>query len=231
MEELERRGKNIRTVVREKHLPADPLLIPGKQRKAIIEWRDQVPAIGINSGRYDLNLIKEYFVELLAGTTNKVRVGKKENKTMFIKTNGFRFLDIINYFGPGTSYEKWVKAYGCSVQKSWLPYEWFDSPETLQYPVLPDYQEWYSRLKGGLVLTLEEYEECKKLFEEKGMKIFADWLWYHNDLDVARWLETLEKMRAFYTDKGIDILKDAVSLPGVSLHYLLRGTLERGEEL
>jgi len=48
---------------------------------------------------------------------------------------------------------------------------------------------------------------------------------------VAPDLEALEKMRAFYTEKGIDILKDAVSLPGVSLHYLLRGTIERGAEL
>ena len=38
-------------------------------------------------------------------------------------------------------------------------------------------------------------------------------------------------MRAFYTDKGIDILKDAVSIPGVSLHYLLRGCVERDAEL
>lgn len=28
-----------------------------------------------------------------------------------------------------------------------------------------------------------------------------------------------------------DILEDAVSLPGVSLHYLLRGTIERGTEI
>ena len=28
-------------------------------------------------------------------------------------TNGFIFLDIINYVGPGTSYDAWVKAYGC----------------------------------------------------------------------------------------------------------------------
>jgi len=38
-------------------------------------------------------------------------------------------------------------------------------------------------------------------------------------------------MRAFYTERGIDILKDAVSLPGVSMHYLLRGTVERGAEM
>ena len=48
---------------------------------------------------------------------------------------------------------------------------------------------------------------------------------------MAPGLEALEKMRAFYTDKGIDILKDAVSIPGVSLHYLLRGCVERGAEL
>jgi len=38
-------------------------------------------------------------------------------------------------------------------------------------------------------------------------------------------------MRRFYTEKGIDILKDTVSIPGVSLHYLLRGTVEQGAEL
>ena len=150
---------------------------------------------------------------------------------MFMKTDHFLFLDIINYLGPGTSYEAWVKAYGCSTQKSWLPYEWFDTPEKLNYPGLPDYPEWHSKLKGGSVLNLSEFEECKKIFKERGMKTFADWLRYYNNLDVAPGLEALEKMRAFYTGKGKDILKDAVSLPGVSLHYLLRGTIERGADL
>jgi len=52
------------------------------------------------------------------------------------------------------------------------------------------------------------------------MQTFAVWLRYYNDRDVATRLEALEKMRAFYSYKGIDILKDAVSLPGVSLHCL-----------
>ena len=63
------------------------------------------------------------------------------------------------------------------------------------------------------------------------MQTFADWLLYYNNLDVAAGLEALEKMRAFYTEKGIDILKDAISVPGVSLHYLLCGTIERGADL
>jgi len=48
---------------------------------------------------------------------------------MLMKTNGFRFVDIINFLRPGTSYGKWEKANGCSAQKSGFPYEWFDSPD------------------------------------------------------------------------------------------------------
>ena len=81
------------------------------------------------------------------------------------------------------------------------------------------------------MLTRDEWEGCQRLFKEKGMRTFADWLRYYNNLDVAPGLEALERMRAFYTEKGIDILKDAVSIPGVSLHYLLRGAVERGAEL
>ena len=56
-----------------------------------------------------------------------------------------------------------------------------------------------------------------------------DWLEYYNNLDVTPFLETLEKMKSFYTKFGIDIFKDAVSLPGVSMQYILRGTL-RGRD-
>ena len=231
MEELERRGKNIRTKVRDEFMPADVNLLPKDQRKKIEEWCDQVPVLGFNSGTYDLNLIKKYFAERLADTTNKVRVAKHGNKIMFLLTSGFRFLDIINYLGPGTSYEKWVKAYECKTVKSWFPYEWFDRPEKLDYPGLPDYLEWYSKLKGEFVLKLSEWKACQKLFREKGMKTFKDWVRYYNNLDVAPGLEALQKMKNFYTEKGIDIMKDAVSIPGVSLHYLLRGAIERNADL
>ena len=231
MEELERRGKNIRSKVRDEFMPADLNLLPKDQRKKLEEWCDQVPVTGFNSGTYDLNLIKKYFAERLADTTNKVRVAKNGNKIMFLLTCGFRFLDIINYLGPGTSYEKWVKAYECKTVKSWFPYEWFDRPEKLDYPGLPDYMDWYSKLKRDFVLKLSEWKACKKLFREKGMKTFEDWVRYYNNLDVAPGLEALEKMRNFYTEKGIDIMKDAVSIPGVSLHYLLKGAIDRNAEL
>ena len=231
MEELERRGKNIRTKVRAAFMPDDVEILPKAQRIKIEQWCDQVPILGFNSGRYDLNLIREHFAERLSDTTGKVRVAKNGNKIMFLLTQEFRYLDIINYLDPGTSHEKWTKAYESTAEKSWFPYEWFDTPEKLDRPGLPDYPAWYSRLKEEYTLKLSEWVACKRLFKQKGMRTFADCLRYYNNLDVAPGLEALERMRVFNTEKGIDILKDAVSIPGVSLHYLLRGAVERGAEL
>ena len=231
MEELQRRGNVIRKNVRAEFMRRDLRFLPKNQRKKIEEWCNQVPVLGFSSGNNDLNVIREYFVEQLSDTTGKVRVAKNGNKLMFILTNEFRFLDILNYLGPGTCYEKWIKAYECENKKSWLPYDWFDSPEKLDYPGLPEYPEWFSQNKGRYLLTLDEWQECKRLFEEKGMQTFADWLRYHNDLDVVPALEALKKMRGFYAEKGIDVFKDAVSIPGVSLYYLLRGSIERGADL
>ena len=230
MEELKRRGENIRTKVRAAFMPDDLRMLPKVQRIKIEEWCDQVPVLGFNSRRYDLSLIREHFAERLSDRTNKVKVAKNGNKIMFLLTQGFRFLDIINYLGPGTSYEKWTKAYECTAEKSWFPYKWFDTPEKLDHPGLPDYPAWHSRVKGCYVLKLSEWRACKRVFKERNMQMFADWLHYYNNLDVAPGLEALERMRAFYTEKGIDILKDAVSIPEASLHYLLRGAVERGAE-
>jgi len=197
MEELERRGKNIQAQVRVKFVPEDVHLLPKAQRQKIDEWYNQVPVVGFNSGSYDLNLIKNHFADRLAETSPKVRVAENGNKTMFSLTWEFCFLDIINYIGPGTSYDKWVKAYGCKTVKSWFPYEWFDTPEKLDYPGLPKYEEWYSKLKGRYVLTWDEWEGCQLLFKEMGMRTFSDWLRYYNNLDVAPGLEALEEMRHF----------------------------------
>jgi len=230
MNALERRGAFIRADVRRRFLPEDMNLLPKNQQRALEEWCDQIPVVGFNSGKYDLNLIKKYFVEQVTNGVAKVKVGRKATRTIFLITAGYRFLDVVNYLGPGTSsYDKWVKAYGCTAQtKSWFPYEWFDSPDKLDYPSLPDYPAWYSRQKGAYLLTRQQWEDCKRTFDEQGMRTFGDWLRYYNNLDVGPFVEALVKMRDFYTARGVDIFKDAVSLPGVSLQYLLRGTLSSG---
>ena len=100
MEELERRCKNIRDKVRQEFIPADFCLLPKVRQLKIKDWCDQVPVLGFNSGRYDLNLKKEHFVEQLTETQGNVKVAKNANKIMFMVINKFRFWDIINYLGP-----------------------------------------------------------------------------------------------------------------------------------
>ena len=156
-----------------------------------------------------------------------VFAAEKIGRIMFINTPKFKFLDVMNYLAPGITYDKWVKTYGASLTKSWLPYEWFDSASKLDYQGLPSYFAWYSQLKGGYVLSPKEYEGCQRIFQERGMRTFGDWLEYYNNLDVAPFLEALQKMKEFYTNLGVDIFKDAVSLPGVSKQYILRKTLQR----
>ena len=199
--------------------------ISKKQDAEIVKWFHQVPVLGFNSGHYDLKLIRQHFIPLLAQDPGTF-AAEKNGRIMFINTPKFKFLDVLNYLGPGITYEKWVKTYGATLAKSWLPYEWFDSPDKLDFPGLPPYMAWYSKLKGEYVLTLKEYDACHRIFKERGMQTFGDWLEYYNNLDVAPFLEALQKMKEFYTSLGIDILKDAVSLPGVSEKYILRKTLQ-----
>jgi len=80
VEELERRGKTIRAQVQVESVPEDVHLLSKKQREKIYEWCNQVPVLGFNSGRYDLNVIKKHFVENLAETANKITVAKMGTK-------------------------------------------------------------------------------------------------------------------------------------------------------
>jgi hypothetical protein len=134
MNEIERRAEIIREKVRDEFMPEDINLLPLRQREFITSWCDQVTVLGFNSGKYDLNLIHNYFVSELTDKYAVAKVAKNGQRTMFIITKELKFLDVINYLGPGTSYESWVKAYDCRQTKSFFPYEWFNSADKLNYP-------------------------------------------------------------------------------------------------
>lgn len=196
-------------------------MLPKTTKKKLNEWCDRVPVVGFNSARYDLDLIKEHFVQE-ATHLGDIVVGAKSNKTMFLLTKDLKFLDVINYLAPGVSLDAWLKAYGATKRKSWFPYEWLNSPEKLQEKQLPPHEAWYSKLKGQYLLTEEECESCLILFKEKEMQNVEYWLKHYNNIDVEPFLEALERMKSVYIERSIDILKNAVSIPGVSMKYVLR---------
>ena len=88
-------------------------------------WLHQLPVIGFNSGKYDLNMIKRSFVPLLI--SNNAAVIKRQNTYMCLYTDKLKFVDICNYLAPGVSYAKYLTAYGCELGKGHFPYEYMDS--------------------------------------------------------------------------------------------------------
>ena len=154
---------------------------------------------------------------------------KKENDYMFLTTSKFKISDVKNYIGPGLSYDAWCKSMGCRLQKLMFPYEWLDSYEKLSQVGPVSYEDFYSSLKP--TITRDEYKQFLKLFKENDLTTMGDWLWIYNVADVVPFIEAYRKMSGqYYLDK-IDVCKKAVSIPGISMTYVLNNSLEKNRKL
>jgi G:T-mismatch repair DNA endonuclease (very short patch repair protein) len=130
-------------------------------------------------------------------------------------------VDILSYLAPGFNYDKFLRAFGCSVMKGFLPYEWIDSLDKLEYPELPSHDAFYSRLKQENI-TAEDYSYCLRVWKENDMQTFRDFLVWYNNRDVVPFLEAIENQSAFYAECQIDMLKDGISVPGLTMKYLFQ---------
>ena len=180
----------------------------------------ELPVLGFNSGKYDLNASKEFlFPYLIKHQPVKFTV-KRNNNHMCIKTDSLKFLGISNYLAPGFSYDQFLKAYECEQTKGFFPYQWLDCLDKLEETSLPPHAAFYSSLKNANI-TGEEYRYCQQVWEDNEMSTFKDFLVWYNNLDVVPFLEAVEKMSQFWQERKIDMFKDGISVPGLTLKYLL----------
>ena len=113
-----------------------------------------LPVFGFNSGRYDLNLIKSYLIPyLICDKEQETSVIKKANDFL-----SFKFL------GGATTLDSFLKAYKASETKGFFPYEWFDNPDKLDFPGLPPYEAFFSKLRNNNPLDKDftDYEKLRK---------------------------------------------------------------------
>jgi G:T-mismatch repair DNA endonuclease (very short patch repair protein) len=183
------------------------------------KWCTTVPVIGFNSQKYDMNIFKTSLMKTLSSSSEINYVVKRNNAFSCVETEVFKFLDICNYLSPGVSYEKYVAAYGCKARKGFFPYEWMTDMEKLKYPRLPDKEHFYSSLKNSSISD-DDYEYCKTVWNELGMKTFEDFLVWYNNLDVEPMLEAIHRQSDVYWKMEIDMFKDAMSLPGLAVFWL-----------
>ena len=188
--------------------------------KQLQTWLRQLPVIGFNSGHYDLNVVKKFFIPYMLKGNDKTRfVIKRQNTFMCFSTTNLKFLDVTQYLAPGDSYDKYLKAYGCELQKGHFPYEYMDDLHKLEDRALPPQAAFFSRLKNEGISN-DDYARCQAVWRNNGMTTLHDYLVWHNNRDVTPFLEAIAKQFAFYHDRGIDMFKDGISVPGLSLLHL-----------
>ena len=235
IEVLTGKQEAIATDVLKRHpYPSDFHMLPGEVQE---QWRqrvNQVLVIGFNSGKYDIDMVKEYFLrEIIYNEDNEcnddVFAAKKENDYMFLTIPRFKFSDVKNYIRLGLSYDAWCKPMGCRLQKLMFLYEWLDSYEKLSHVGLVSYEDFYSSLKP--TITRDELEQFFKMFRENDCTAMGDWLWVYNVADVLPFIEAFRKMAGQYYPDKIDVCKDAVSIPGTSMTYVLNKSLEKNKKL
>ena len=145
---------------------------------------------------------------------------------MCFATKKLKFLDITSYLAPGFSYDKYLKAYGCELQKGHFPYEYMDGIGKLEDRALPPQEAFYSRLKNEGISD-DDYARCQAVWCNNRMKSMRDFLVWYNNRDVVPFLRQtvclLQTAKHRYVQRwrkrsGTDI---ALSLQRTSVEHLL----------
>ena len=161
--------------------------------KQLQTWLRQLPVIGFNSGHYDLNVVKKFFIpDMLKGNDKTRFVIKRQNTFMCFSTTNLKFLDVTQYLAPGVSYDKYLKAYGCELQKGHFPYEYMDDLHKLEDRALPPQAAFFSRLKNEGISN-DDYARCQAVWRNNQMTTMRDYLVWYNNRDVTPFLEAIAK--------------------------------------
>eukprot|EP00116_Pleurobrachia_bachei_P001169 sb/3461431/ len=222
----------------------------------------QLPVLAFNGAKYDLNVLREFLFPILAKEDSVRFMIKKGSSYMAICTDQLKFLDMINYVAPGYSLDKFTKAYGAKDRKSFFPYEYLDCFDKLKVKKFPEYQDFFSSLKGKVLLepnvgenlsdlevqhigrrpskdnpiSLKEigelgqfrYDQLKDMFQRNEWCV-RDYLIFYNNLDTTSFLEAIENLVQYYNARGVDVFKDALSVPGIAERIAFKGLNNRDE--
>lgn len=186
----------------------------------------ELPVIGFNSAKYDINLVKPYFFQRLLSDQNdepgiKFLI-KNNNEYKCVATWRLKFLDITYYLAPGFSYRAYLAAYDIPESKGFFPYEFVTDLAKLDTPTLPPIEAFYSQLKQTAIEE-KDYRYCQKVWRDHKMTTLRDYLVNYNNRDVKPFLMALDKQAEFYREElCLDLFKDGVGVPGLTLRYLFK---------
>jgi len=152
----------------------------------------QLPVIGFNSGRYDINLNRESsLLSFLLRVEGEFKFTvKKANTYMCIATEHLKIVDESNFQAPGVSLESFLKSNDTEIGKFDWPYEWFDCLGKLDSD-LPPKEAFWSTLKNRNTLgdtpeaIATSYRNIQNIWIEQGFRSMRDMLIFYNTCDVV----------------------------------------------
>jgi hypothetical protein len=124
----------------------------------------------------------------------------------------------MHYVPPNMNLESFVKAFHPNPPeraKGWWCYEYIDDFKRLEERGPPPIEAFKSTLKCT-EMSPEEYAEFRAWWDEKGFVTLRDMLREYNNMDVGPFLEAINNMFEIFKELGVDIFKEAISLPGVA---------------
>ncbi|MEW8545912.1 MAG: hypothetical protein AB2693_20510 [Candidatus Thiodiazotropha sp.] len=144
-----------------------------KYREEFEIYCKRIICIGYNSGKYDINLVRSKLPKYLGLHLKGGHkfVIKKNNNYTCIANDKLKFVDIMNYLPPGTSYDKFLQTFNIEQRKSYFPYEYLTDLSVLQETSLPPKTAFYSSLKQRNVLESDVFVKYCILVEEENKAI------------------------------------------------------------
>ena len=188
-----------------------------KLRDRFQEYLEELLVLSFNSGKYDFNVVKEFLFPVLVQNKGVQFAIIRNHNFVCLKTPHLRFLDVTNFLAPSFSYNKFLKVYECPQTKGFFPYEWLDSPP---------HEAFFSTLKNKNI-SEEDYQYCQQVWSTNNRQTFREFLIWYNNRDVQPFCKALENISASWKDKTIDMLRQGISIPRVTLTYPFT-TLESG---
>lgn len=101
-----------------------------------------------------------------------------------------------------------------------------DSYEKAVHVSPVEFKDLYSSLRGASIISEGEYNSLQKRFYVFGGKTVNDCLQGCNLAVVGSFVETIKKTRSQYYQDGIDLLKDAVNIPGILMALVTNRALK-----
>ena len=198
----------------------------------LLRYVKQVPILGFNSGKYDINLGIDYFMKELFLRDTGVTSIKNGNAYKCLQTNTMSFLDVCQYLPPNYNLDQYIKAFNKDgLRKSVFPYEFLDSYEKLDFDIkLLERKHFHSKLKNGGI-TDAEWTEFTLNRDNLGWKTIRDLLIFYNNLDVQPFVQAVVNHKKFFYDEvSIDMFKDGMSLPALAEKIMFKFCLKDFEE-